>query len=177
MCVRYGRHLDHPRAVAYYQATLANAAAQNDDRHLATRHLAMSESAIGKPSTASGESWAAHYSPGRWAHESGKILSRLGDLDAAEEHLHIALDVHGLDRRRTRAIVLADLGGVQLHRGAPDGALSTWEAFLDCAADIQSAKVDAALKDLTVRLPRFDALPAAQELRHRAVQMASALPS
>ncbi|MGG7572883.1 hypothetical protein [Streptomyces sirii] len=46
---------------------------------------------------------------GRWAHESGMIISRLGDLDAAEEHLHLALDIHGLDRRRTRAIVLADL--------------------------------------------------------------------
>ncbi|MFD7537612.1 tetratricopeptide repeat protein [Streptomyces sp. NPDC059819] len=93
-CVDHGRHLDNPRAVAYYEATLANAAAQDDDHRLATRHLAMSESAIGKPTAAvSGESWAAHYSPGRWAHESSMILTRLGDLDAAEEHLRLALDI------------------------------------------------------------------------------------
>ncbi|MEV0987827.1 hypothetical protein [Streptomyces sp. NPDC049949] len=57
-----------PRAVAHYEATLANAAAQDDDRRMATKHLAMSEVAIGKPAAAGGDSWAAHHSPGRWAH-------------------------------------------------------------------------------------------------------------
>lgn len=123
-CVECGRHLDNPRAVAYYEATLASAAAQDDDRRMATRHLALSKTAIGKPTAAIGDSWAAH-SPGRWAHESGMILSRLGDLDAAEEHLHLALGIHGLDRRRTRAIVLADLGGVRLRQGDVDGAMAT----------------------------------------------------
>ncbi|WP_435841394.1 hypothetical protein [Streptomyces gardneri] len=66
-CMENGRHLDNPRAVAYYEATLANAAAQDDDRRMATKHLAMSETAIGKPTTANGDSWASHYSPGRWA--------------------------------------------------------------------------------------------------------------
>ncbi|MFJ4963080.1 tetratricopeptide repeat protein [Streptomyces sp. NPDC088729] len=74
-CVEYGRHLDNPRAVAYYEATLANAAAQDGDRHMATKHLATSETAIGRPAAEGGDSWAAHYSPGRWAHESGMILS------------------------------------------------------------------------------------------------------
>ncbi|MFB7148802.1 MULTISPECIES: hypothetical protein [Streptomyces] len=31
--------------------------------------------------------------------DSGTVLSRLDDLDAAEEHLHLALDIHGLDHR------------------------------------------------------------------------------
>nr|WSX20980.1 helix-turn-helix domain-containing protein [Streptomyces tubercidicus] len=169
-CVDYGRHLDNPRAIAYYEATLANAAAQDDDRRMATRHLAMAETAIGKPVTASGDSWAAHYSPGRWAHESGMILSRLGDLDAAEEHLHLALDIHGLDRRRTRAIVLADLGGVRLRQGDVDGALVTWRDFLDCADGIRSVKVQAALQDMRVRLRRYSGVPEAQELRERAAR-------
>ncbi|MFJ2113665.1 hypothetical protein ACIOEX_17560 [Streptomyces sp. NPDC087850] len=59
-CVRHGRHLENPRAVAYYEATLANAAAQDGDRRAATRHLALSESAIGRPSAHPGDSWAAH---------------------------------------------------------------------------------------------------------------------
>ncbi|WP_308120366.1 MMPL family transporter [Streptomyces poriferorum] len=167
-CVEYGRHLDNPRAVAYYEATLANAAAQDDDRHMATKHLAMSETAIDRPATAGSDSWAAHYSPGRWAHESGMILSRLGDLDAAEEHLHLALDIHGLDRRRTRAIVLADLGGVRLRQGDVDGAMATWRDFLDCADGIRSVKVQAALRDMRVRLRRYSAVPEAQQLRERA---------
>ncbi|WP_262508520.1 tetratricopeptide repeat protein [Streptomyces spongiicola] len=167
-CVEYGGHVRNGRAVAYYEATLANAAAQDDDRRTATRHLGLSETAIGKPTATGGESWAAHYSPGRWAHESGMILSRLGDLDAAEEHLHLALEIHGVDRRRTRAIVLADLGCVRLRQGDVDGALDTWSDFVECADGIQSVKVQAALRDMRVRLCRFQSLPRAQDLRERA---------
>ncbi|MFI5768842.1 tetratricopeptide repeat protein [Streptomyces sp. NPDC051658] len=170
-CVEYGRHLDNPRAVAYYEATLANAAAQDADRSMAIKHLARSETAIAKPTAAVGDSWAAHYSPGRWAHESGMILSRLGDLDAAEERLHLALDIHGLDRRRTRAIVLADLGGVRVRQGNIDGAMATWRDFLDCADGIRSVKVQAALQDMRVRLRRHNGVPEAQELRERAARV------
>ncbi len=170
-CVRYGRHLENPRAVAYYEATLANAAAQDNDRHTATRHLAFSETAISRSPTESGDSWAAHYSPGRWAHESGMILSRLGDLDAAEEHLHLALEIHGLDRRRTRAIVLADLGGVRLRQGDMDGALSTWNEFIDCAGGIRSVKVHGAIEDMRLRLNRFHGSAEAARLRHRTDQL------
>ncbi|MEU5050144.1 tetratricopeptide repeat protein [Streptomyces sp. NPDC021096] len=168
-CVRYGKDLANPRAVAYYEATLANAAAQDDDRTTATRHLALSETAIGHSAATAGESWAAHYSPGRWAHESGMILTRLGDLDAAEEHLRLALDIHGLDRRRTRAIVLADLGGVRIRQGDLDGALATWNEFLACADGIRSVKVSTAAVDIVTRLNRFREMPEASQLQRKAV--------
>ncbi|MEV5509823.1 transcriptional regulator [Streptomyces orinoci] len=172
-CVRYGKDLDNSRAVAYYQATLANAAAQDNDHKLATRHLTLSESAIGHSGTSAGESWAAHYSPGRWAHESAMILARLGDLDAAEEHLRLALDIHGLDRRRTRAIVLADLGGVRLRQGDLDGALATWNDFADCADGIRSIKVHTAADDMRTRLNRFRGMPEADQLRQKAAALIS----
>ncbi|MDH6222996.1 tetratricopeptide repeat protein [Streptomyces pseudovenezuelae] len=124
-CVTYGRDVDNPRAVAYYNATVAHAAAQDNDRSLAVQHLALAEAAIGQPPSGAGDSWAAHYSPGRWAHEAGMIHILLGDLTAAEGHLRLALDIHGLDRRRTRAIVLADLAGVRLRKGDIDGAISS----------------------------------------------------
>ncbi|MEU7184565.1 tetratricopeptide repeat protein [Streptomyces sp. NPDC045369] len=170
-CVEHGKNLDNARAIAYYEATLATAAAQDDDRHLATKHLAASETAIGRPAATPGDSWAAHYSPGRWAHESGMIFSRLGDLPAAEEHLHLALDIHGLDRRRTRAIVHADLAGVRLRRGNLDGALAAWSTFLDCADGIRSVKVQAALHDMRVRLRRFGGVSEAQQLRQTAARL------
>ncbi|MFI2073051.1 hypothetical protein [Streptomyces triculaminicus] len=135
--------------------------------------LAMPETDIGKPAAAGGDSWAAYYSPGCWAHESGLILSRLGDLDAAEEHLHLALDIRGLDRRRTRAIVLADLGGVRLRQGNVDGAIATWRDFLNCADGIRPVKVQAALQDMRVRLRRYSGVPEAEELRERAARTAS----
>ncbi|MYQ87620.1 MULTISPECIES: hypothetical protein [unclassified Streptomyces] len=72
-----------------------------------------------------------------WAHESGMILSRLGDLDAAEEHLHLALAC-----RRTCAIGPAD---VRLCHGAIDGTMAFWSDFLDYADGIRSVKVQAVL--------------------------------
>lgn len=170
-CVAYGRHLNNPRAIAYYNVTLANAAAQDNDRPLAAQHLTLAETAIGKPPAGPGDSWAAHYSPGRWAHETGMIHSRLGDLTAAEEHLRLALDIHGLDRRRTRAIVLADLAGVRLRQGNTDGALATWSDFLDCADGVRSVKVRTALQDMLVRLHRFPDVPQALGLRTRAAAL------
>lgn len=151
-CVHHARHLDDPRATAYYTATLANAAAHDGDRSTATTALAASATAIDRSPSAAGESWASHYSPGRWAHESGMILAHLGDLPAAEEHLHLALDIHGLDRRRTRAMVLADLGTVHLRRGDTAAALNTWDQCLTAADGIRSIKVSDAVTDIRARL-------------------------
>ncbi|WSP91115.1 hypothetical protein OG332_22820 [Streptomyces sp. NBC_01233] len=103
---------------------------------------------------------------------SSECLSRRGDLDAAEEHFHLALDIHGLDRRRTRAIVLADLGGVRLRQGDVDGAMATWCDFLDCADGIRSVEIQAALQDMRVRLRRYSGVPEAQDLREQAARAA-----
>ncbi|MET9428167.1 helix-turn-helix transcriptional regulator [Streptomyces sp. NPDC003036] len=168
-CVEEAKTLDDPRVVSYYQTTLADAAALDGDRRLATRALAASQTAIEKmPDASPGETWASHFSIGRWAHHSGMILARLGDLNGATEHLHQALEIHGLDRRRSRAIVLADLGQVQLRQGDLDAALSTWTAFLDCADGIRSVKIAGAVSDMHVRLDRYGHVPEAEELRQRA---------
>ncbi|MEU0370860.1 tetratricopeptide repeat protein [Streptomyces sp. NPDC006283] len=168
-CVEEAQTLDDPRAVSYYQTTLADAAALDGDRRLATRALAASQTAIEKmPDAPPGDSWASHFSIGRWAHHSGMILSRLGDMDGATVHLHQALEIHGLDRRRSRAIVLADLGQVQLRQGDLDAALSTWTAFLDCAEGIRSVKITEATNGMHVRLDRYRHVPEVQEVRQRA---------
>ncbi|WP_103534540.1 tetratricopeptide repeat protein [Streptomyces sp. SM11] len=90
------------------------------------------------------------------------ILSRLGDLDSAAEHLEQALDIHGLDRRRSRAIVLADLGKVRLRQGDLDAALSTWTEFLDCADGVRSVKIGEAAEDMSTRLDRYRSVAAAE---------------
>ncbi|WP_245687451.1 helix-turn-helix transcriptional regulator [Streptacidiphilus griseoplanus] len=171
-CVHYAGSIEDPRAVAYYQATLANAAALDGDRRAATTALAASQSAIEAAPKAPGESWAAHYDAGRWAHESGMVLARLGDLDAAQDHLRHALDIHGLDRRRTRAIVLADLGQVHLRRENTDAALETWSSFLDTAEGIRSIKVTQAVSEMRARLARLRTVPAAEQLDQRAAAIA-----
>ncbi|MEW2412625.1 tetratricopeptide repeat protein [Streptomyces sp. NPDC046866] len=167
-CVEYADRLDEPKAVAYYQTTLADAAALDGDQRLARSALAASQTAIERASAAPGESWASHFSTGRWAHHSGMILARLGDLDGAREHLRHALEVHGLDRRRSRAIVLGDLGDVHLRQGDLDGALAVWSEFIDCSAGIQSVKITDALTDLRVRLSRYGKAPGVAELDGRA---------
>jgi hypothetical protein len=75
---------------------------------------------------------------------------------------------HGLDRRRSRAIVLADLGQVQLRQGNLDAALITWTSFLDCADGIRSVKIGEAAEDMYTRLDRYQNVAEAEDLRQRA---------
>ncbi|MGW8730515.1 tetratricopeptide repeat protein [Streptomyces sp. NPDC055808] len=166
-CEQRGRTLTNPKALAYYRNTHARAAAADGDHAAATRLLTSAQVAIERAPTLPGQSWASHYSHGRWAHESGMIHARLGDLAAAEEHLHLALDIHGLDRKRTRAIVLADLGHVQLKRGNTETALTTWSEFLDCADGVQSVRITDGLTNIAARLPSIPDSPAAAELGER----------
>ncbi|MDW4897797.1 tetratricopeptide repeat protein [Streptomyces californicus] len=168
-CVQEARTIDDPRAVSYYQTTLADAAALDGDRRTAGLALAAAQTAIERdPGRPPGESWASHFSIGRWAHHSGMILSRLGDLDSAVEHLEQALDIHGLDRRRSRAIVLADLGKVRLRQGDLDEALATWTEFLDCADGVRSVKIGEAAEDMSARLDRYRGVAEADALVRRA---------
>lgn len=166
-CEERGKRLKNPKALAYYRNTLARAAAADGDRTTAGTMLRSAEAAIEQAETAPGQSWASHYSHGRWAHDSGMIHARLGDLTAAEEHLHRALDIHGLDRKRTRAIVLADLGHVQLKRGDTETALTTWSEFLDYSAGVQSTKIADGLATMAARLPSVPDSPAVTDLRER----------
>lgn len=171
-CEERGRKLKNPKALAYYRNTLARATAADGDRASAATMLSASEKAMGSAEIRPGQSWASHYSHGRWAHDSGMIHARLGDLAAAEEHLHLALNIHGLDRKRTRAIVLADLGSVQLKRGDTETALGTWSEFLDCSAGVQSTKITDGLATIAARLPLVPDSPAVADLRERvAVRM------
>ncbi|MER7488726.1 tetratricopeptide repeat protein [Streptomyces sp. NPDC126497] len=166
-CEERGRRLDNPKALAYYRNTLARAKAVDGDRATAARMLSAAQGAMEHAPAAPGQSWASHYSHGRWAHDSGMIHARLGDLAAAEEHLSLALDIHGLDRRRTRAIVLADLGHVQLKRGNTAQALATWGDFLSCSAGVQSTKISDGLATVAARLPSVPDSPAVTDLRER----------
>uniref|UniRef100_A0AAU2V7E1 Tetratricopeptide repeat protein n=1 Tax=Streptomyces sp. NBC_00003 TaxID=2903608 RepID=A0AAU2V7E1_9ACTN len=165
----YAKDLDDPRAIAYYQSTLAEAAAVDGNHRLATQALAASQTEIERTASAPpGQSWASHFTIGRWAYASGMILAKMGDLPAAREHLHQALETYGLDRRRTRASVLGNLGGLHLQQGDLDGALAVWNEFLDCADGVQSIKVRDAAEDLRMRLARYENVTAARELSQRA---------
>jgi len=168
-CEQRGRKLANPKALAYYRNTYARAAAAaaDGDRTTAAKLLTFAQTAIENAPAQPGQSWAGHYSHGRWAHESGMIHARLGDLATAEDHLHLALDIHGLDRKRTRAIVLADLGHVQLKRGNTPQALATWHDFLTCADGVQSVRINDGLANIAARLPGIPDSPAVQELTER----------
>ncbi len=166
-CERRGRKLSNPKALAYYRNTYARAAAADGDHATATRLLTESQAAIEQAPTRPGQSWASHYSHGRWAHDSAMIHARLGDLDASDEYLRLALDIHGLDRKRTRALVLADLGHVQLKRGDTETALATWKEFLDCADGVRSVRIDDGLGNVAARLSGLPGTAAAAELRER----------
>ncbi|MGW0708203.1 tetratricopeptide repeat protein [Streptomyces sp. NPDC002643] len=177
-CMDHARELNDPRAIAYYQSTHAEAAALDGNHRLAAQALKASQAQIERTADApAGESWAGHFSIGRWAHSAGLILARMGDTAGARVQLHDAMEIHGLDRRRSRAAVLGNLGEIHLQEGDVDGALATWADFLDCAEGVQSVKVRAAAEDMRVRLARHQNLPAARDLSHRADLLLGASPT
>ncbi|MFD4909983.1 hypothetical protein [Kitasatospora purpeofusca] len=167
-CVNHAKNLDDPRAVAYYQATLANAAALDGDRPTATRSLA----------TLPDLHRTRHRNTGRLLglplqHRPLGPRSRHDPRPARRPRQRpgqrrCALDIHGLDRRRTRAIVLADLGTVRLRQDDIDGALTAWNGFLDCADGIRSIKVQDAVHGMRGRLYRLRDIPGVEELDERA---------
>lgn len=167
-CVDQAKSLDDPKALAYYETTPADACANDGDRRTATHYLRSSQIHIDRADPEPGESWASHFSIGRWAHHSGMILAQLGDYPAAQEHLHQALYTHGLDRRRSRATVLADLGVVRLRQDDLEGALSAWTEFLDCADGVRSVKVQTAVQDMRARLHRHRDVAEVRELDEKA---------
>ncbi|MGX2997391.1 tetratricopeptide repeat protein [Streptomyces sp. JNUCC 64] len=176
-CVDRARGLSDPRVTAYYQSTLADAAALDGNHRLATTTLTASRTSIERTADApTGTSWASHFTIGRWAHASGLILARMGDLDGARAQLHQALAVHGLDRRRTRATVLGHLGAIHLRQGDLDGALTVWKDFLDCAEGVQSTRVRDSAEDLRVRLARYPDDTDARNLAERAAALLARRP-
>ncbi|MBM7774053.1 hypothetical protein JOD54_004257 [Actinokineospora baliensis] len=164
-----GRHLDEPKARAYYATTHARAAAADSDFATARARLSVAESAMDRAATTPGSSWAGHYSPGRWAHEAALVHARMGDMVAAEEHIGQALSL-GLDRRRTRAMVLADLGGIRFRRGDVDGAVGAWTEFAGIAEGVHSTRIDRSAADITVRL---GSIPGTAHVRELLVQRGS----
>ncbi|MEW2526534.1 tetratricopeptide repeat protein [Streptomyces sp. NPDC047071] len=165
----HARGLDDPRAVAYYQSTLAEAAALDGNHQLAAKALAASQTSIERTATAPpGQSWASHFTIGRWAHTSGMVLAKMGDLTGAREQLHQALEIHGLDRRRSRAHVLGNLGEIHLQQGDLDGAMAVWTEFLDCADGVRSVRIRDAALDMRVRLARHKTAAGVRALDGRA---------
>ncbi|WP_197363586.1 tetratricopeptide repeat protein, partial [Streptomyces clavuligerus] len=155
-CMDSARGLSDPRATAYYEATLAEAAALDGDHRLATRALSASQTHIETATSApTGTSWASYFTIGRWHQDAGLILAGMGDLNGAQAQLHQALAVHGLDRRRSRANVLGHLGSIRLRQGDLDGALTAWNQFLDTADGVRSARVRDSADDLRTRLARY----------------------
>ncbi|GAA3028852.1 hypothetical protein Aglo01_35010 [Actinokineospora globicatena] len=155
-----GRHLGEPKARAYYATTHARAAAADSDFATARARLSVAGSAMDRAVDTPGLSWAGHYSPGRWAHEAALVHARMGDMLAAEEHIDHALSL-GLDRRRTRAMVLADLGGIRFRREDADGAVAAWTEFAGLAEGVHSTRIDRSAADIAVRLGSVAGEPAA----------------
>ncbi|MFE3093153.1 tetratricopeptide repeat protein [Streptomyces sp. NPDC059248] len=176
-CVARAKGINDLRARAYYEITLAEAAALDGDHRLATRTLASSQTHIEhNPDAPSGTSWASHFTIGRWSHVSGMILAHMGDLTSARTQLHQALDVHGLDSRRSRANVLGQLGALHLRQGDLDSALTVWTQFLDAAEGVQSTRVRDSAEDLRVRLARYPDDTDAQNLAERAAALLARQP-
>lgn len=167
-----GGKLSDPRAVAYYQTTMAESAALSGERRAALSALSAAEHAIGRAPEHPGESWSSHFTAGRWAHATGMILSRLGETDAAVAHQRHALDVYGINRRRSRAHVLAAMAEIQIDAGDAAGGFDAYRRFLVEAHGVRSAKVSDAVRRIHALPDRFPGASEARDLSARAAAVA-----
>jgi tetratricopeptide (TPR) repeat protein len=168
-CITLADRVDHPWSIAYYAATLAQTAAADGDHTTAHRYIDVSARQMQRPAHTS-DAWSAHYTPGRWAHDIGMVLSSMGHHTQALEYLREAINLHGLNRQRTRAVVLADMGAVHLRNGDTDNALSRWQEFASVADGVTSGKVARAARDIHERLflvaDNHVAVPLQHRMRH-----------
>jgi tetratricopeptide (TPR) repeat protein len=85
------------------------------------------------------------------AHETGRTLNDLGDLQGAEQQFRRSVRTRRAQPfARTHAVTLGLLGGVQASRGHLDAAIPTWHALLDTMDGVRSGRT----RDAVVQMRR-----------------------
>lgn len=135
---------------AFVTGQLAVAEAGCGDRRAAVAHLAEAERLLEK---SDGERAAiGDYHHAALAHQQAEALAALGDAPGAITALGTSLSRRPPGERRARAITLARLAELHLSQGHVERACATWHEMLDAVPQLDSARVDDALRRLRGRL-------------------------
>jgi hypothetical protein len=99
------------------------------------------------------------------------MLALLGDRLNAIAELEYSLRHHPSQERRSRAINLTRLAGLQLRQGLLEQAIETWHRFLDDYPAINSGRARTAFGLLPASIRPHQSLPAGSALLARATSL------
>lgn len=156
--------------------TLARAQAANRSPRRAIAALDRAETLLTRAGADQPPNWASLGGPpeARLASHSGKALTCLGDLPAAEKQFRrSAACWDAATHPRIHALTLAELAEVQCDQGKVDEACATWSAALDGMAGIRSARTRDSIDSMRRRIAVFRGrgLVAARRLDARAAAL------
>ncbi|MEU9252059.1 tetratricopeptide repeat protein [Streptomyces sp. NPDC048270] len=135
---------------AFVTGQLAVAEAACGDRRAAVAHLAEAERLLERSDgqrTAIGD-----YHHSALAHQQAEALAALGDVRGAIAALGTSLRRRPPGERRARAVTLARLAELHLNQGHVERACASWHEMLDAVPQLDSARVDDAVRRLRGRL-------------------------
>lgn len=135
---------------AFVTGQLAVAEAGCGDRRAALAHLGEAERLLER--SAGQQAAIGDYHPAALAHQQAEALAALGDARGAITALGTSLRHRPAGERRARAVTLARLAELHLSRGHVERACATWHEMLDAVPQLDSARVDDAVRRLRGRL-------------------------
>lgn len=135
---------------AFVTGQLAVAEAACGDRRAAVTHLAEAERLLERSDGQRAAIGDYHHSA--LAHQQAEALAALGDVRGAIAALGTSLRRRPPAERRARAVTLARLAELHLNQGHVERACATWHEMLDAVPQLDSARVDDALRRLRGRL-------------------------
>jgi len=164
-----------PLQQAFVHGQLAVAAAADRDPHRALAAIGTAERFLDRATGPQTQLTGAYH----WSsllHQQGTVRELLGDRAGAIGALRESLRHRPTAERRSRAVILAELAGLQLDEGRLDQAVATWNQFLDEYPALASARSDTAVAVLRARVRPHGRNPAARALLERAAVLAAPRP-
>ncbi|SRR6266568_743042 len=162
-----------PAATALFITLTARGYAATGDPQRTTTAIKNAESLLSSADPGTEPVWiqTTQFTEAALAHETGRALKDLGDLNESERQFRRSVTTRNKTaKRRTHALTIAYLAEVQCAQGRLQDATKNWNDALDSLSGVASGRTRGAVQNIRTRLSSFGPrLPAfAQRLDQRA---------
>lgn len=157
----------HPRLVAIPQLRLAIAHSLNGDGSSSDNAIRLARQGLDH-GTEVPDTWYSFVGPAEIDGVEGSCAAALGRPKRAEELLQKAIQAHGVEYLRNRALYRVRLASARLDQGAPDGAAeAAAQALDDLGGPVSSWRVHSELDVVADRLKAFPEVGGVSAFLHR----------
>ncbi|MEO3807693.1 hypothetical protein ABGB17_01680 [Sphaerisporangium sp. B11E5] len=148
-----------PQTRAWITGVRAQAHAALGNRRQALDLLRAAEQDLERADSLPRSQWTGNYRRESLQHETGLIMTWLGDLPTAEEHFAASLGSRRATERRARALIGARLACAQVRNGRVQESAQTVLSLRDDLVSVLSARVTAQLRGLRAAWQPFRTEP------------------